>query len=236
MNSKIHRHSAIALLIGLAAGVPAAIADQGQQDARVYAVEDPVLGMSYGDWSAAWWQYFLPIAKQGNPFDPNVANCPGQAAGLVFFLAGAFSDKPPVSRTCTVPAGSPIMFPLNNAECSTIEPPPFQGANEAQLRACASGFGNQIDPAGLKASLDGSDISSEILRHNRVQSPVFSFSLPARIQDFVFGSIDATRLSGSKLSVSDGYWLILKPLAPGRHTLHFEGGAGLIMDYALTVQ
>jgi hypothetical protein len=50
-----------------------------------------------------------------------------------------------------------------------------------------------------------------------VQSPFFEFIMPG--QDNVLGLPGVT--AGS--SVADGYWLILEPLAPGDHVLHFEG-------------
>jgi hypothetical protein len=45
-----------------------------------------------------------------------------------------------VSRSCTLPAGTSILVPLINIECSSLEPPPFFGATPAERRTCAEGF------------------------------------------------------------------------------------------------
>jgi hypothetical protein len=35
--------------------------------------------------------------------------------------------------------------------------------------------------------------------------------------------------------VSDGYWVAVKPLSPGMHVIHFEGGGWQNVTYYLTV-
>ena len=46
--------------------------------------------------------------------------------------------------------------------------------------------------------------------------------------------------SGTGLSVSDGYWVMLAPLSSGRHTIHFEalykGASSQNVTYNLHVQ
>ena len=83
--------------------------------------------------------------------------------------------------------------------------------------------------------IDGKEVQD--LGDFRAQSPFFDFILPP---DNFLGLAGVT--SGS--AVSDGYWLMLKPLSPGNHVIRFEGafvsgpGAGFSQNvtYNLTVK
>jgi hypothetical protein len=197
--------------------------------------DNAVFGMTYGDWSVAWWQYVVSIPAANNPAtDTTGQNCAlGQSSGPVFFLVGNFTSNASVTRACTVPAGKAIFLPIINTECSTLEAAPFFGSNEAALRACAGGFGDAMGISTLEVAVDGKKVKD--LGSFRVQSPVFGLTLPA---DNILGVNPGT---GS--SVSDGYWLMLKPLARGNHTIHFEGelvsgpaaGFAVNVTYHLTV-
>jgi hypothetical protein len=205
----------VAIIVGLALA-PASGALAASRQADVFPPEENVFGMTYGDWSAAWWQYVLSIETGANPvLDTTGNNCGiAQSSAPVFFLAGAGTTDP-VTRTCTVPAGKALFFPILNVECSTVEASPFHGDNAQELRTCVADFINTVDEDTLQASIDGKNVQN--LTDFRVQSPLFDFIMPAA-NNFL-GLPGVT--SGS--SVSDGYWLLLKPLSPGSHVIHFEG-------------
>jgi hypothetical protein len=199
--------AAMMLNVGLPTG---AIAKELRSDGAFF-------GLTYGDWSAAWWQYVLSIPAAANPLnDTTGENCGvEQSSGPVFYLAGSFVGE--VTRSCDVPAGKVLFFPIINAECSTVEDPPFFGANEHALRSCAAGFADLIDPDTLAVTVDRRPIRN--LRQFRAQSPSFAFTFPPPPAENVLG-VDGTQ---SGISVSDGYWIALEPLSPGEHELHFEG-------------
>lgn len=204
---------------------------------NVVAPEESVLGMTYGDWSAAWWQYVLSINKASNPvWDTAGFNCGvGQSAGPVFFLVGAATDAE-ITRSCTIPAGKVLVIPIINVECSTVESAPFLGSNGQELRTCAAAFVDGVGKNTLKVTIDYKSVRD--VHEFRVQSPVFNFVMPA--DDNYLDLPGVT----SGASLSDGYWLILKPLSPGHHVIHLEGayvsgpGAGFSQNvtYDLTVQ
>src|SRR5690348_896589 len=78
-------------------------------------------GKTYGEWSAAWskWAYEAPDGK--NPvLDTTGANCAVGQSGHVWFLAGTFFVGPqtgPAVRTCTIPPGQMLFFPIGNGFC-----------------------------------------------------------------------------------------------------------------------
>ena len=67
----------------------------------------------------------------------------------------------------------------------------------------------------LIISIDSKKISN--LANYRVRSDPFEVNFP---EHNVFGVEP-----GITRAVSDGYWIMLKPLPPGKHTLHFGGEA-----------
>jgi hypothetical protein len=227
----------IVVLIALLATLTPLFARQDQNDFLVYPADSLPFGMTYGDWNAAWIQYGLSIPVSINPtLDTTGAYCNvAQSGGPVFFLSGSFSSDP-VTRICTVPRGQALLVPLTVWECSTVEPPPFNGSNPQELRACAGTWTDGVGIDTLKLRIDGAKVPG--LQHFRAQSPFFDFVMPATDNFLALNGVT----SGS--SVSDGYFVMVKPLSPGHHTIHFEGatvsgpGAGISMNvtYNLTVQ
>jgi hypothetical protein len=143
-------------------------------------------------------------------------------SGPVWFLAGVFG---PAECSGTVPAGKALFFPLADAECSTLEDPPFHGDTEAEQRSCAKLSADQIVAANLFCEIDGVAVTN--LESYRVASPQFEFTAPT---PWVFGVV-----GGPGTAVGDGYYLLLRPLSLGEHTIHFGGDFGIDTTFHLTV-
>lgn len=61
----------------------------------------------------SWWTWAASQLEADNPVsDTTGKNCAKGQPGGVWFLAGSFGGR--VTRTCTVPAGTPLVFPLVN--------------------------------------------------------------------------------------------------------------------------
>lgn len=196
----------------------------------------------YRELSARWWQWALsrPVTKDPATTNPLV-DTTGAAAnngqphnGNVFFLAGLISFNSAVhgqvGRTITVPRGTRFFFPLQNFEQDNVGVnPPSSVAALRQL--AATGAGQVTD---LFASVDG--VVLKDLHAYRAISPVFGYTLPPN--DVASGSVNlayaftggAVDVSGfQKPAVGDGFYVLLNPLPPGRHTIRF-GGATTIPD------
>jgi len=115
---------------------------------------------------------------------------------------------------------------LINVECSTAE---GNADTPAELRACARGFADQF--TDLSLTIDGVAVASP-QRFRVVHSPVFQFTAA---EGNVFGvPVGTTR------SVAEGYWVLIRPLSPGTHTISFggafpPGGFTTSATYTLTV-
>ena len=187
---------------------PVTGADLGE---LVLPPDAPAYGLTYEAWTArfAQWAHSLPLAIHPAA-DPTGALCGLGQAGPVFFLAQA-GDQEAVERRCTVPAGTALLLPLLDASCTTVEPPPFHGRDEAALRACTEAwFATAVE---LTAVVDGETIPD--LERYRVQSDLFAVALPA---GNMLG-VEPTVTQG----VVEGYWLLLAPLPVGEHELRFGG-------------
>jgi hypothetical protein len=218
----------LALTLTVAVLAPPVSAEAANENQGVLPVNSNSHGRSYGEWSAAWWQWVLSIPTPVNPLlDETGANCAEGQSGHVWFLAGVINVSGTATRHCTIPSGTALFFPVLNSECSTVEAPPFFGRNETELRSCVHAFSFPV----LHASLDGVPLAN--LASYEIDSPLFTFTLP---EENVLGIPNAP-LTG--MSVGNGVYLLLAPLSVGEHTLNFGGtdstGFTLNITYNLTV-
>jgi hypothetical protein len=193
---------------------------------------------SFQDLSAEWWQWALSIPTSVNPqLDTTGENAVVGQHGKVWFLAGIFGgSEVDVARTCSVPEGTALFFPVINSV--NIDTPgvcdQVGSLSVEQLRAASAGV---VDGAtDLLVELDGVPIKN--LR--RVQSKIFAAALP---EDNVFdapcgGTVPAGIYSPA---VDDGFYVLLDKLSAGNHILHFHAqnsSQGFRQDvtYTLTVE
>jgi len=188
-----------------------------------------VAGLSLAEWSARSWQWIFSFPEEVNPFsDETGARCGYGQAGPVFFLAGAERSA---ERACIVPSGVHVLVPLLGSECSTVEPPPFFGRDEAELRRCATEAVAMAettqDMTTMQLSVDGQSVDD--LSAYRTNTPRFPLWLP---EDNLLGS--SQRVADS---VADGYLVLLSPLAEGEHVvaITIPGPETVTITYRLTV-
>jgi hypothetical protein len=192
---------------------------------ELYAPDSKPFGITYAEWTARWWQWVLSIAKTENPLvDGDGRNCANNQSGPVWFLAGTLQGQ--AERSCIVPADKAILFPVINFEASVAE---GDGTTDEELAARAKFEMDQI--TNMQVMFSGTDVNE--LKHYRIKSPPFDVTLPA---DNVLGLPAQT----TKMT-SEGYWLFLKALEPGKYGLHSFGSClgGRIkigISYHLTIE
>jgi len=171
--------SVIAVTVVVVGLITAGTIPRARADEQIIPVNANAYGNTYGEWSARWWQWLLSIPMATNPnFDTTGANCAQKQAGPVWFLAGTFVGGSAVTRSCTVPAGKALFFPILNSifgagagDCDPTNPGVL--CNLADLRVAIAAT---LDSVTLTASID--DQPLENLRQQRVQSPAFTITLP----------------------------------------------------------
>lgn len=161
--------------------------------------------------SAQWWQWAEAVPDEVNPVrDLTGAHCDEGQAGSVWFLAGGFGSSR-IHRRCQVPTGKALFFPVINMAYYPTEPAGVRPATCAEARAAARV--NNDSAIDLFAELDG--IILRDLRQQRVTTRK-CFDIFARLPA-------EERPYDGYPSASDGFWILLPPLPPGRHRLHFGG-------------
>jgi hypothetical protein len=142
--------------------------------------------------------------------DETGANAAQGQSGQVWFLAGVFNATGTATRTITVPAGKALFFPIvNNAWIST-------GPSDPQT---ADAIRPLIAPVvngatDLACEIDGIPVKN--LHRYRTESPLFNVTLP---DNNLFGLPAGTYGP----SMDESFDLMVAPLKPGPHTIHFHG-------------
>ena len=174
----------------------------------VFPPDSKPYGLTYGEWSTKWWKWYVSIPQDSNPANDDTGkNCAiDQKDPNVWFLAG--TDGGSAERACTIPARKAILFPIINSECSYATDPIAK--TESEMRACAM---SGDEGASVQATVDGKQLQN--LDKYRLQSRLFNVTLP---ENNVFGA-----KAGFTPMLSEGWWILLEPLAVGNHNVHFSG-------------
>lgn len=169
-------------------------------------------GHTYSAWAAAWWQWALETPTSVNPvLDTTGEHCAEGQTGRVWFLAGTFGNDT-VERSCTVPTGTALFFPLINAFYGAFLNDPPETRTEEFLRAQV-----MCDNVVLLAEINGVAVNNPLQYFE--QSPLFDVQLP---EDNVFGvGEDVVPELLLSPSVDAGYYLFLRPLPPSTYTVHW---------------
>lgn len=187
---------------------------------KVFQPHSKPYNLTYGEWTAKWWQWAYSIPRESNPaYDDTGQYCSENQRGPVWFFPGTYGKS--VNRECTVPMGKAILFPILNSECSFAEFPELKTVED--LRICAKTFQDQVTQ--LYASVDGRDIPQMELEKYRIESPLFYFTLSENnILDLPTNTTTA--------AVSNGNWVFVEPLSPGKHEISFRGDVNNTTDNA----
>lgn len=258
------RRSITSITLGLmlsATGAFAQITSSQKSSVYVYPPGSKPYGLSIGEWSARWWQWVLSIPPNSNPVldglqntPPHGNHCAQGQSDPVWLLPGTFGGT--AVRTCTVPLGRSLFFPIFNSEfgsgvgdCQTIpgDNPNFQanpGPCDAYtypgapmgIPALQAAAAAQLTsgPVSLEVTIDGVQLRD--LTTYRAQSPVFSYWLTSdSLAHHLWGFKDPGGLESP--IVSDGYWVMFTPLQAGIHTLHFRAAnpTGFVIEVFYTL-
>ncbi|MBI1761069.1 MAG: hypothetical protein HYR56_06490 [Acidobacteria bacterium] len=226
--------AALAFVLGLLGSTPSAQAQSNPNPGVI-----PVNG-EYRKLAAQWWQWAESFPVSQNPlFDETGAlACLGeQEEGNLFFLGGVFNASGTATRNITLPAGTRLFFPTVNVLWDNVgvDPP----LNPQGLFAQADLFVAAIN--ALHASLDGQPVQNPFGYRAKSNGP-FCYKLPATDNIYQFFGAGALLPpfachNGFCIcpAVADGYWLLLRPLPVGQHTLNFGGTIGPPVNFSLNI-
>lgn len=182
---------------------------------RAEPIGSDAYGRSYGEWSAAWWQWLRSIPAE--PPEEHPLNAEGdvdcsldQPPGPVWFLAGTGGGDP-VTRNCDVPKQKALFFPLVNAMFLNAE---GENYTVEEKREALNDF-IKLYSCRLDSILDGTPTVFS-LATVRTQSPPFLIETadPDIFEENAVVDPEA---------VADGFWVMVPPLSRGEHVLQFTG-------------
>ncbi len=192
--------------IELIAPSPTSLANQDVQTGMAMAPGFVIDGRSAVELSTEWWHWAMSAPGAVNPVaDTTGEQCGVNQAGKFWFLAGGFGSSK-VRRRCHVPTGKYIFFPVVNSVSYPRQPKSGYSCSEAQADATYANAAT-LD---LFATVDGTPVPN-LLSHRAATKKCFDIFARAP------NAFNATP------SATDGFWLMLKPLSKGVHTLSFGG-------------
>ncbi|MEI2696319.1 MAG: hypothetical protein V9E90_14720 [Saprospiraceae bacterium] len=199
-----------------------------QANNKVFPLNSQPFGKPLASWTEDWWRYAFSLPCEINPLmDETGIHADKGQKGPVYFLVGNSGGVS--TRKVVIPYGKGILFPIinviNDAPCPNLDYTLAPGQTlEDYLK---DGAKTAIDMAeNLAVELDGKSIGG--LEQFRVPTNLFTFIGDPDLSTCV----DPCILGTKQDAVSDGYWILLKPLSKGSHLLHFHGE---IQEYEFVV-
>ena len=176
---------------------------------QLLLVDPQPYGTSRKEWTEKWWLWLHSIPKPVNPAnDTTGEQCArNQIEPNMWFLAGTFGKL--VKRTCLVPSNRAILFPIINSVHLLSESLSFK--SDSDLEAKVRNEANNVTEMNL--TIDGLQLSD--LKKYRIHTRAFDIIIP---EDNIWDV-----KPGKTRAAADGYWIFLKPLPKGMHTLQFNG-------------
>jgi hypothetical protein len=178
-----------------------------------FTIESRPYGLTYGQWTVAWWKWFLSTPKAVNP----ILDESGKFASInqppkdVWFLAGKLGnrEKNVPDRFCIIPSGRSILFPVINCEANFLEYPKL--TTEQDLI-------NYVNRDENTITYKECFVNNEPIPVQRVKSDPAVFEVEIN-EDNIYD----IKTHGITPASGDGYWIFLKSVAPGDYFVSFRG-------------
>jgi hypothetical protein len=169
-----------------------------EPEANVASPTLTIAGKSQEQWSEEWWKWAASFEDDDSPIVDRTGDlCASGQQGAVWFLAGVYGSAP-VKRECTIPADKWIFFPIVNYVVASA------GGCAAAVETARE---YTDDPEELTLIIDGERIQH--VEQHRFPTPCFS--------------LDDDEESGEAFVAANGYFIMLKPLSAGHHTIKWGG-------------
>jgi len=196
--------------------------DRSNGNSKVFPPTAHPYGKSYTEWTVDWMKEFMADDCAHNAW-LNPQYVLFHQNGPVYFMAGLSTTG--ASANITVPHGKAILFPLvnflNDHPCPdpNFQPDPGQSMEDF-LKNGTSTFSGVTDFMALVANtsvtIDGSPVSNTA--NYQFISNLFNFTA----NEDLANCFDPCINGASQPGVAGGYYIMLKPLSKGTHTVHYH--------------
>ena len=187
-------------LAALAAAALGAFAADAPPASPAIDPDDFVFDRPQAEWAESYLQWVAAFPRDASPVsDATGALCAAKQEGDVWFLATS-NGGAPVERKCSVPSGKTLFVPIaGTTERSGNKDP------DCPSMAHIAG-GNLTRVSALSMTMDGLPVL-ELERYRQSTGDCFALGLRQ------------VPRSGAKTAVADGWYVMLRPLPPGPHTI-----------------
>jgi hypothetical protein len=182
----------------------------------------PTVEQSYSSLAARWWIWAGSQPVPTNPLvDKTGKDCANGQTGNIWFLAGV-SGGGDVSRTCTVPGGSDLFFPVINIVDIEAK---ADNVSTGAVRKLLAGLKVESGTSNLTVTLDGKAIGPDVIQYE--ESPFFTLTLPKN-------NIFRSPAGVYEPCADNGYYALIRGVTPGEHTLNFTGTyKGTLFEFSI---
>ena len=180
----------------------AAVAAESTLASAVLEADEPVADRPQSEWAEAYLQWVAAFARSNSPVsDTSGALCGQKQQGDVWFLATSDGTVPAVVRDCVVPIGKTLFVPIaNTLERSGSAAPDCEG----MARVAANTLSQHLSQ--IQLTVDGQAVD-DLSSHRLGTGDCFALDLRQAVR------------STARTAVADGFYVMLRPLAAGPHTI-----------------
>ena len=174
-------------------------------------------GFAMDTWAESWWRWELSIPSAENPLFSANFDCSTHQDGPVFFIPPVAVGSQNLVRSCTVEHGKALAFSLstvlNDYPCPdpTFQPAPGQSLFDFLLAGAMAG---NADVAEIDVTLDGEPLKDILAYHFQSKDLMF-FKGDLSLQS----TLDSCLTGGVQPAAVDAFFILVKPLSPGHHTI-----------------
>lgn len=198
---------------------PLSATDRANGDSKVFPPTAHPYGKSYTEWTEVWLQQFMSYDCDNIPW-VHPANVLFYTNGPVYILAGIAEVGG--SANITIPHGKSLLFPLINVwwdypcpEQYGFEPPPGKSLKDWLTELVLNDLSN-VDESSLSVTIDGNEVSN--VPSYKFLTGLFDFTGHPSLAD----CLDPCITGAPQPAVTAGYYIMLKPLSKGQHTVHYH--------------
>ena len=199
-------------------GNVAPLDDQMDPRSFAFAPDAQPYGHTMIHWSQHWWQWAYSVPANKNPLvDGNGQDCVNGQQGTVWYLPVLVQGSG--TRSCTIPRQRALVINLsgvlNDYPCPdpTFKPAPGQTLYQFLIQGAAPIVNAAF---GITLTVDDQSLANPMAY--RFTSPrLFDITGDPSLQ----AVLDPCIVGKPQPAISDGYFVVIKPLAPGSHVVTF---------------
>ena len=198
--------------------------------AERFSKDEKPFGVSYDDWVSKYWKW--DDSLNTDEFTPKPDGCLiNKSDSLVMLMDTTVEDSP--HQVCKISSNQGIMIPMWIASCdnSGSANPATKSYSDEQLTECAREVYN-LGNIRSEVKVDGLPVAKLDVRMSMISGKLdYKINALANVTEFYSKGYNETVLpdthqAGSKPGTwrtgSNGWWVLLKPLPPGEHTIFYN--------------